>query len=305
VLPYTAYLRVYEPVTAFPEPARTLWTAYADSRRRPRHIHAPAAEHLEAERRLASSPPVVAPEHESRDAYVRRFQNTIYICPWETRLRSWLAHSRFRREAPPGLAASCVPETVSRQVEESFERWRRAERRPLHPHILSSNWHVPAAWFVLFAAQERCLMLGETKRHILETPKGASALGAPGVRGPAMASGQRTLIYVTSMGEARARIEAAIPVVSVQDDAASGLTLAGLEDLARWLASFAPGALLELDYGGLVHLLDDETLTADESAAEMSVALAATARRESELSVAMYRRLASRWARTRALESAN
>ncbi|MFD0856089.1 hypothetical protein ACFQ07_27875, partial [Actinomadura adrarensis] len=291
VLPYTAYLRVYEPVTAFPEPARTLWTAYADSRRRPRRIHALAAEHTEAKRRLASSPPVVVPEHESRDGYVRRSNDTIYVCPWETRLRSWLAHSRFRRETPSRLADFCVPETVSRQAEASFERWRRAEPRPLQPHILSSNWHVPLAWFVLFTAQERCLMLGEKKPRVLETPNGPSALGEPDMRSAAMASGQRTLIYVTSMGEARARVEAALPIVRVQDDDTFdkfGLSSSDLEELARWLGAFAPDALLELDYGGLVHLLDDGTLTADESAAELSVALAATARRERELSVAMY-----------------
>jgi hypothetical protein len=303
VLPYTAYLRVYEPVTAFPEPSRTLWTAYADSRRRPRRIHALAAEHLEAKHRLSGSPPVVAPEHESQDAYIRRSQNTIYVCPWETRLRSWLAYSRFKEETPFRLAASYIPASVSRRLEEAVERWRSAGRS-LRPHILSSNWHVPMAWFVPFAAQERCLMLGEPKPRVLETPKGAATLGEPEVRGSAKSAGQRTLLYVTSMGDARARLDSALPIVSIQDDG-SDLTLGGLEDLARWLASFDPNALLELDYGGLVHLMDDQSLTTDESVAEVNVALAATIRRERELSVAMYRRVRARWRSIKALESAN
>ncbi|MEV4252994.1 hypothetical protein AB0J52_07470, partial [Spirillospora sp. NPDC049652] len=61
VFPYAAYLRVYEPVTAFPEPARTLWTAYAESRRRPRRIHALEVEHRRAARRMVGYPPEVAP----------------------------------------------------------------------------------------------------------------------------------------------------------------------------------------------------------------------------------------------------
>ena len=42
--------------------------------------------------------------------------------------------------------------------------------------------------------------------------------------------------------------------------------------MARWLEEFHPHSLVELDYGGLVHLMDDETLQADESVAELAAA---------------------------------
>ena len=42
---------------------------------------------------------------------------------------------------------------------------------------------------------------------------------------------------------------------------------------ARWLEEFHPHSLVELDYGGLVHLMDDETLQADQSVAELAAAL--------------------------------
>ncbi|MFF5262140.1 hypothetical protein ACFY4C_24660 [Actinomadura viridis] len=300
MLPYAAYLRVYEPVTAFPEPARTLWAAYADSRRRPRRIHALGAEHLQAKRRLAG--PVPVPERESGDAYIRRWRDTVYVCPWETRLRSWLAFARFREETSVRLAGSYVPPEVARGAEESFDRWKRSGRS-LRPHILDSTWHVPLAWFVPFAAPERCLMLGDR-------PKGApaygrGALGEHGGPGPATASATRTLIYVTSMREARSRVDAALPIVRENLDAGSGLAAGRVETVGRWLAGFHPGALVELDYGGLVHLLDDRALRADESVAEVGVALAAMARGEGELAVAMYKRLLARWRLVRALESAN
>ncbi|WP_067485030.1 hypothetical protein [Actinomadura hibisca] len=298
MLPYAAYLRVYEPVTAFPEPARTLWTAYADSRRRPRRVRALAAEQAEATRRLAADPPEPAPDRESGHAYVRRSGDMLYVCPWQTRLRSWQAFERFAAQTPAAVTACFVPPLVAARTADDFERWKRAGRS-LRPCIRSSNWHVPLTWFVPFAHAERCLLLGGP-------PAGD---GEPANRGPATAVPARTLIYVTSMPEARRRIAAALPVV--RDNLGEGtreapmLAAGRLEALGDWLEGFHPKALVELDYGGLVHLLDDDALRADESVAEVGVAVAGMARGEVELAVAMYKRLLARWRPIRALESAN
>lgn len=306
VLPYAAYLRIYEPVTAFPEPARTLWTAYADSRRRPRRIHALGVEHREAALRLIGSPPEVVPERESRDAYVRRVDDMIYVCPWGTRLRSWLAFERFRNEQPAGIAAAFVPPPVAERAVRGFEHWKQAGR-PLWPHILTSTWHVPPDWFVPFARGERCLMLGAPGTGYRRSADAPEELAG---HGPATATPARTLSYVTSMGEARRRVAAALPVVR-ENDLGGGteegrlLSAGQLETLGRWLGGFHPSALVELDYGGLVHLLDDRALRADESVAEMTVALTGMERGEVELTVAMYKRILARWRPIRALEAAN
>jgi hypothetical protein len=221
----------------------------------------------------------------------------IYVCPWETRLRSWLAFSRFLEETPARLAGSYVPPQVTRQVEESFARWKQAGRT-LRPHIRSSTWHVPLSWFVPFAASERCLVLGAPRTA---EPQGGEPFG----RGPATASATRTLIYVTSMREARARTEAALAAVRDRLDEDSGLGAGRIGDVDRWLAGFHPEALVELDYGGLVHLLDDRSLSADQSVAEAGVALAAMARGETALCVAMHERMQTRWRHVRTLSSAN
>jgi hypothetical protein len=105
------------------------------------------------------------------------------------------------------------------------------------------------------------------------------------------------------MRQARYRLERARRLVDGGPD--GGLEPGRLETVARWLAEFHPSALVELDYGGLVHLVDDEVLRADESVREVAVALAAMERGEPELTVAMYRRLGARWRSVRALESAN
>lgn len=57
--------------------------------------------------------------------------------------------------------------------------------------------------------------------------------------------------------------------------------------------------------GGLVYLLDDEALRADQSVAEVSAAMAALASGELEMATAMYRRLTSRWQVLAALEHAS
>jgi hypothetical protein len=220
-------------------------------------------------------------------------------------LRSWLSFERFRNEHTAGVAAAFVPPPLSERVMDDFEQWKRAGR-PLRPHILTSTWHVPLDWFVPFARGERCLMLG--------TP--GTGYGQPGDasedhagHGPATAAPARTLIYVTSMNEARRRVAAALPVVRENLGDGTGevylLSAGRLETLGRWLGEFHPQALVELDYGGLVHLLDDAALRADESVAEMTVALTGMERGEVELTVAMYKRLLARWRPVRALESAN
>ncbi|WP_342666244.1 hypothetical protein [Spirillospora albida] len=249
---------------------------------------------------------MVAPEQESRDAYVRQIHGAIYVCPWETRLRSWLAFERFRRERSADVAATCVPYAVAERVARDFERWKRTGRS-LRPHIRTSTWHVPLAWLVPFAKEERSLTLGARARD--QGAASGDVLHEHGGHGPATAAPVRTLIYVTSMAEARRRISVALPSVRAglggEAAGSAGLTAERLEDLGRWLGEFHPGAIVELDYGGLVHLMDDDTLRADESAGEMAVAITGMRRGEVELAVAMYKRLLARWRPVRALESAN
>ena len=106
---YAAYLRIYEPVSAFHEPDRSRWAAYAASATRPRRRDALAAEHAEALRRAITTPHVVVPERESEHAYVRRADGTTYICPWQTRLRCLLGYGRMVSSAGPLLPGTIPP----------------------------------------------------------------------------------------------------------------------------------------------------------------------------------------------------
>ena len=78
-----------------------------------------------------------------------------------------------------------------------------------------------------------------------------------------------------------------------------------IEEVGRWLEEFHPRALVELDYGGLVHLLNDGALRADQSVAEVAAAITGLETGELELAVAMYQRLSGRWRALQAAETAS
>ena len=296
MLPCAAYLRIYEPLSAFRAAERAHWAAYATSPDRPRRASALAAEHAESLRRLIALPPIVAPAQESRHAYVRWADGITYVCPWQTRLRSWLALSRLRETAGPLMSDAFAPRQAELAAED-FARWEGREGTP-RVHIQTSAWAVPLSWFVPFAPTERWLVLG--------TPPAGDS------RGPATAAATRTLIYATAMSQARRRVARSLATarrlsgsrLAESEPAVAALVRIGteLEEIGRWLEEFHPHSLVELDYGGLVQLLDDETLRGDQSAAEVSAAVNALADKELELAAAMYQRLRARWRSLEAIE---
>jgi len=172
-------------------------------------------------------------------------------------------------------------------------------------YIQGSTWSVPPIWFVPFAPTERWLVLGTSSER--ETSR------------PATASATRTLIYATTMAQARRRVARALATVRrVPAQVARGpgeephqaapatadleRASVALEEIGRWLEEFHPHSVVELDYGGLVQLLDDDALRADQSVAEVSAAVSALASREYELAAAMYQRLRARWRDLEAVE---
>jgi len=296
VLPYAAYLRVYEPLSAFPGPDAQRWAAYAASPDRPRRAGALAAEHAATLRRLISVPPVMVPERESGDAYVRWVEGAAYICPWQTRLRSWLGLSRLKTVDPRLWSVTRRVGAVDAAAA-GFARGQ-GEAASLRVHIQARTWSVPPAWFVPFASDERWLVLG--------------AASDPGDGGRATATPTRTLVYATAMAQARTRVRQALDAFrrtgapeAVLADAAVPRVVAELAQIERWLEEFHPDALVELDYGGLVHLLDDAALRADQSVAEVSAAISALTGGELEMATAMYWRVTGRWRVLTALEHAS
>lgn len=260
-VPYMAYLRVYEPLAAFPEPERSHWARYA------KRSDTPTAQD-EQRRALADllpTPPVPVPVHESADAFIAVVNGVTCVCPWRTRLRGWQALEALEELLPASVLDAALPPVVRRQAATDYERWR--ERNPdARPWIRGAAWHVPVRWFVLFDDDER----EYTKSD--QTP---------------------VLRYRTPMVQARRRVARGLR--TLRDTLEEGPLIDGLVDVGRWLEEFHPRSLVELDYGGLVHAVPEGQLAEDRSAAEVAEGLAALREGDGERAGVAYEKLSQRW----------
>jgi hypothetical protein len=273
IVPYAAYLRVYEPLAAFPEPERAHWARYARRPERPSYQD-------ELRRSLADllpTPPVPVPVHESGDAFVLDVDGVVCVCPWRTRLRGWQALGELPEEFPPPVLDAALPPVVRRQAAQDYERW--LTRNPdARPWIRTATWQVPLNWFVLVSDEER------------EYAKG-SAEEAPLLR------------YRTPMVQARRRVARGLR--TLKDAIEEGLLLDGLVDVGRWLEEFHPRSLVELDYGGLAHVVPAGELEGDHSAADVAEGIDALRRGDGAAAGEAYGRLVERWRTVRDRRSAN
>ncbi|MFF3243351.1 hypothetical protein ACFYWY_06355 [Streptomyces sp. NPDC002870] len=272
LVPYAAYLRVYEPLAAFPEPERGHWARYA------RLEHTPTAQD-ELRRSLADllpTPPVPVPVHESGDAFVTEVDGVVCVCPWRTRLRGWLALEELTELLPAALLDAVLPPVVRGQATADYEQWR--ERNPdARPWIRTAVWQVPVRWFALFSDDERAY-----------EPAGPAA---------------PVLRYRTPMVQARRRVARALKTLRETID--DGQLAEGLVDVGRWLEEFHPRSLVELDYGGLVHALTGPQLAEDRSAADLAAGIEALRAGDGEGAGEAYARLVERWRAVRDLQFAN
>ncbi|MDW4910517.1 hypothetical protein RB628_35610 [Streptomyces sp. ADMS] len=282
IVPYASYLRVYEPLAAFPEPERSHWARYARRPDRPSYQD-------ELRRSLADLlpvPPVAVPVHESADAFVTEVEGVLCVCPWRTRLRGWRALGELGDELPVPVLDAVLPPLVRHQAAQDYERW--LTRNPdARPWIRTATWQVPLDWFVLVSDEER------------EYDKGSGESRGPG----ADEGAPPVLRYRTPMVQARRRVARGLR--TLRDTLDEGPLIDGLLDVGRWLEEFHPRSLVELDYGGLVHVLSAGDLAGDHSAADVAVGIEALRDGDGEAAGEAYGRLVERWQAVRDRRSAN
>ncbi|MDQ6874922.1 MAG: hypothetical protein M3042_07670 [Actinomycetota bacterium] len=269
--PYAAYLRVYEPLVAFPEPERDLWRRYVAAGRAPRRSDGPRLEHAHALRRMLSGRLPDPGEH----AYVADHDGVALVCPWRTALRAWESAEEFGNDIAGVLLQPFLPPAVAQQAGTDLAAWRLTHPQS-RSHIVTATWAVPVRWFVLFAPPERQIRVS---------------------------AGRREVVYVTEMAKARRRAARALAVL--RKGLGENAVTAGVEELARWLEAFHPRSLVELDYGGVVWLFDENALAADESAADVAAALGALSTGDAAGAGAAYERVADRWRPAQLQEAAN
>ncbi|MFJ8488567.1 hypothetical protein ACIRBZ_09305 [Streptomyces sp. NPDC094038] len=273
VVPYATYLRVYEPLAAFPDRERDHWTRYARRPERPSYQD-------ELRRSLADllpTPPVPVPVQESADAFVLEVDGVVCVCPWRTRLRGWQALQELSDELPKPVLDAMLPPVVRRQATVDYERWlvRNPDSRPW---IRTATWQVPLNWFVLVSDEER------------RYEKGTGEI-------PPM------LRYRTPMVQARRRVARSLR--TLKDTVEEGPLIDGLVDVGRWLEEFHPRSVVELDYGGLVHALPAGDLEGDHSAADVAAGIEALRQGDGAAAGEAYGRLVERWRGVRDRRSAN
>lgn len=274
-MPYAAYLRVYEPLAAFPDADRARLADYAEEAAVPNRSQVLAREQAASLARTLATPPVVAPVEESSDAYLLRDGDSLLVCPVQDRLRCWVAINELQASLPETITDAFLPLSPTGQAEFDYAFWQ-ADHGTAIPHILTSTWHVPPRWFVPFRSSERDLTIEQE---------------------------QRSLVYRTRMVEARRRLARAAR--ALRRGAVDGSVLEAVEDLGRWLEAFHPHGWIELDYGGLVHCVSDEQLRADDSPGDIAVAVRAIADGDTARAAQAYRRVIERWEPVQAREHAS
>jgi hypothetical protein len=283
--PFVAYLRVYEPLSAFEgDYATTLRDALETG-----HLDYAAAGERERDmwlRSQLSAPPRLLPgELASGDPSPRALRDVLVldpaevpteqatvgpgplVCPLDVRARSAAALVGFLSSSQPVLMAEAL--TVSVDAVRDKAAQVLSELPGGAVHIVSTTWTVPLPWFTMVDPSHRHVVLATR-----EDPR-------------------RQVCWRVAMADARRRVAKAHSLAE-QTLGDQGPTKV-LEDTGRWLEHFHPHSAVELDYGGLVQLLDDEELVNDSSAADVNEIIDALERQDVEEIAGRFEALREFW----------
>lgn len=275
---FSSYLRVYEPLTAFDRERQVYWRRYVKEGRAVAPAEGPGRQRTAVLEALGAGWTRL-PELPD-EAYVLEADETLLICPWNLRVRVAEAALTARDGVPGVLADAFVPPLFAGLARNVLDDWRSGarvlERGMPRVHEQVATWGVPLRWFVFVDLSERELALGPQRR---------------------------VLRYRTEIAKARRRAHRARSVL--RRSLGDAPITAAVEETARWLEEFHPRSVVELDYGGLVNLLSDDSLAEDDSPGLVAAGLAAVGRGEADSATSAYERLVERWRAVQLLERCN
>ena len=252
-----------------------MWSDYA-ARARTRS-HQLVAEHRMALAAVLRVPPQPVPSDEVPEAFVLAADDTTYVCPVQTRLRSWVALGQFRDGLPDALLHAFVPPAALARVESDHERWG-ADQVGSALRILTATWSVPLQWLVPFAPGDQV----------------SERSGQP--------SEPTSVVHRARMSAARRRVARALR--TVRESLGEIDVVEELTDLGLWLEEWHPRAWVELDYAGLSRIAGVDGAS-DTSVEDVTAALAALAAGDEETAAERYRSVVERWIAVAAFEHAN
>ncbi|MEV4311809.1 hypothetical protein [Actinocrispum sp. NPDC049592] len=281
--PFVAYLRVYEPLSAFD----------SELSKRLRNVietgplsRSAVGEH---ERQMwfrsqTSVPPRVFPGESATgrpsprnlfdilvldpaDVPGAAAGQGLLVCPLDLLSRSAAALVGFLSTAHPALREAAIPASLDSVRARAASVLGQQSANAVH--AVSTTWTVPLPWFVMFDSGARRLVLADR-----ESP-------------------DRECSWRATMADARDRVARAYELTAntFGDQGPAKV----LEDTAGWLEHFDDTSAVELDYGGLVQLMDDETLTADTSCEDVNAIVTALEAGDAEEVAERFERLREFW----------
>ncbi len=262
-----AQLKVFAPLTAFPEPEQARLRAEVAEGR---GLSRSRAHEIEERRlrvalrtgRAPTSPGVVQ---------VRRVADELMVCPLDLETRAGVAWSVLAASAPTPLLDAALPEPGAKT---------RLERAASGiPQVLDHPFHAPLHWFLAFSPGEQ---------RFTDPPEG---------RGP-------RLTHLTTVGQAATRVERVLEVVEEVLVDAEEVVLA-LAELGVWLDAFDPLSLLELDHGTAARARGAASLRRDTTCAQLWRAVEALEDGDDHAAAVAYAAARAFWSRERALSSAS
>jgi len=288
--PFVAYLRVYEPLEAFDRKPRARLERALAAGALPPFLAGTREREVWLRTQLAVPPrmlpgdradgtssegPLEVLSLEPAEVQGVNPDAGTLVCPLDLRARSALALIGFVATSSPLLARVALPAGGVDAVRSRSEAVvNELGAKPVH--VVSATWTVPLPWFAL---------VEPAARRVEPVPR-------PNVK--------RRVSWRAPIHDARERVARAHAIVQRNlGDSGPGRVLA---DTGRWLAQFHTDSVVELDYGGLVQLMDDDSMLADTSAQDVHAAVDALENGQADQVALHYERLRDFWLELAAFE---
>jgi hypothetical protein len=281
--PFVAYLRVYEPLSAFDAQSSNRLRNVIEAGSLTRSAVADHERQMWFRSQLSVPPRLFPGESASGGASTRTAYDALVlnpedvpgsnsdlgplVCPLDVMPRSAAALVGFLSTAHPSLREVAI----AASLENVRARAARilSEQSTGAVHAVSTTWTVPLPWFVMFESNHRKVVYATQDAR------------------------ERECTYRATIGDARDRVARAFEL-TVGTFGEQGPAKV-LEDTAGWLEHFDDNSAVELDYGGLVQLLNDDELEGDSSCEDVNAIVTALEAGDAEEVAERFERLRDFW----------
>jgi hypothetical protein len=296
--PFVGYLRVYEPLSAFPAPLADRLRERVESHALTRSAVGEREEELWLRSQLSRPTRLLPGELADGRAAPNAALDVLVlqpaevptsesatvgpgplVCPLDLRPRAAAALVGFLSTAMGPLRSEALQGEVDRARGHATEVVSAEGAASVH--VISATWTVPLPWFAIVDPEDRHVLLsnGDGDQPV------------------------REVFWRCAMADARRRIARAYAVTkeAIGDDG----PVTVLRETGRWLERFHPHSAVELDYGGLAGLMTDDELLEDTSAQDVWAIITAMEADDADAMNTHFVRVREFWARLAARERFN